>query len=1008
MFLLGSFTSGLFNGASQAASLYNMYQGIAAGAATEDAMKQDQPTPKVTSEPDATTPDTGADTPGGGGAGGAGGGGGTGADERFNPEPSKRTVVKPTTGEDTRRSPADPNYKPTTEVTPPGALPRPATTDPYRVPAATGVPETTPPPTTPPTSGVPSAEDQSAQTGLPLPSSPAPRVGALPLSGAPFNAAGVSGPPGTPSGPAPNPQAGRNSFTDGLGQLWQKVTGPSAGFTQPPAAPYTPPPPSNTVQPGGYFGGGAGDVGGGVRRPVVIPPPQPPASVGAPPGGAPGVGGGVPVAQDQQPGWAGRALVAQAQGAAPSAPAGPTGQFAGPGAPPAQDTGTSAGDVIRGALGIGSAQAKEPGITTGETAPATGVSDRTAIPTSYPTAGVQPAKPSPTAPPTQAPAPVATEAKVAPGQTTPSKSSEPVTPAYAPHVDPSALEHFKQTNPQLAQWMVDSAAKSGGTVTAEQLAQTKLRESGDKMGYPIGDGGASKGIMQMGDTEARTVDPQGRLDRHDPRQAIELSAQYYRWLAEGDRTRGGFGSNSVLTNYAYMRGVGAANDVMAAERMHPGSGMDWIKRANPQAAGFLDKMYGGDGSGNNKVGLHFPPTGQGNGQYSMSAMVTAAHTGGPDALMKYIFTSGPVTGTTDKWRSAQAQVISHMISTGNYASIGAVTDWFSQQAHQGALSHMAAGYEALQSGDMQTASQQLAMAHAFFPDGTFAKFGVSGDGKTLMGQQFDEGTMQPIGQPMRITPDTLAAHMMHLNHPGNFIDALQKFQLTNSELSLNKAKETYFSGRNETSLEKTQLSLADRQRHDDAVEAGKDADRRSREGIAAQRQEGAADRTARSHDIKDNEADKYYSDPDNKPANPDGSKMSDDRFATQGQIEHELRRQPQASGELMSTPLARNAAQAIVQGRLSPKQQLDQNNKPTGYTDWVDKDGAARATTDDKTANYFMHLAGANPKRAPGQQGALNITSPVGAGGGSPTAAMQGMGMNMTGQPSQALQTATA
>jgi hypothetical protein len=977
MFLLGSFTSGLFNGASQAASLYNMYQGIAAGAATEDAMKQDQPTPKVTSEPDATTPDTGADTPAGGG-GASGGGGGQGADERYSPAADKKPVIKPTTGEDTRRSPADPGYKPTTQVTPASSVP--SSLDRERQAY-----DYTPPVVTSPA--------QMPERGLPV----------APLSVAPSN---------MPTFDIPFNQPGALSSGQGTAQGTAAQTGPV--------------PPPTGIGPNMSVPMTNAPIGTAARSgiPTQTMPIPPPTTGYRAPGDAPAAQpGAVPVPP---------ATPAPQAAAVPPAPPAPS--------PPTQTAqGTSAGDVIRGALGIGSAQAAEPKPTPDATitvrptpdqtaqtkeptpdqtpaAPATGVSPATAIPTSYPTAGVQPAKPSPTAPPTQAPAPVSTEAKVAPGQTTPSKSSEPVTPAYAPHVDPRALQEAERVNPQLAQWMKESAGRSGGTVTAEQLAATMKRENGGFDGVyrendidpATGLNNKSKGVMQMGDAEARTVDPQGRLDRRDPRQAIELSAQYYRWLAEGDRTRGGFGSNSVLTNYAYMRGVGAANDVMAAERMHPGSGLDWIKRANPQVAGFLDKMYGGDGSGNNKVGLHFPPTGQGNGQYSMSAMVTAAHTGGPDALMKYIFTSGPVTGTTDKWRSAQAQVISHMISTGNYASIGAVTDWFSQQAHQGALSHMAAGYEALQSGDMQTASQQLAMAHAFFPDGTFAKFGVSGDGKTLMGQQFDEGTMQPIGQPMRITPDTLAAHMMHLNHPGNFIDALQKFQLTNSELSLNKAKETYFSGRNETTLEKQRLADEKQQRHDDAqadIRQRSDDEKLRRQQI---HDESVSDRTQRSHDVKDSEADKYYGDPDNKPANPDGSKMSDDRFATQGQIEHELRRQPQASGELMSTPLARNAAQAIVQGRLSPKQQLDQNNKPTGYTDWVDKDGAARATTDDKTANYFMHLAGANPKRAPGQQGALNITSPVGAGGGSSTAAMQGMGMNMTGQPQQALQTATA
>jgi hypothetical protein len=576
------------------------------------------------------------------------------------------------------------------------------------------------------------------------------------------------------------------------------------------------------------------------------------------------------------------------------------------------------------------------------------------------------------------------------------------------------LQEAERVNPQIAQWMKESAARSGGTVTAEQLAQTMKRENGGFDGKyrendidPVtGLNNKSKGIMQMGDNEARTVDPKGLLDRHDPKQAIELAAQYYRWQAEGDHTRGGFGSNSVLTNYAYMRGVGAANDVMAAERMHPGSGMQWIKDHNNQAAGFLDKMYGGNGSGNNPVGLHFPPTGTGNGQYSISAMVASSQQGGADGLMKYIFTSGPVMGTTDKWRSAQAQVIGHMIATGNYGSIGAVTEWFSQQAHQGALSHMAAGYQALQAGDMQTASNQLAMAHAFFPDGTFAKFGVSGDGKTLMGQQFDEGTMKPIGAPMKITADMLAGQMMALNHPGNFIETLQKYQLNNSEISLNHAKEFYFSQRNDTTLQKQQLADEARQRHDDAVSTQKqqhDDETLRRQQI---HDEAVGDRTARGHEVKDSEADKYYNDPDNKPANPDGSKMSDQRFAQQGEIEHNLRRQQQPGGELMSTPQARATARGIAQGTLSPKQQIDKaSGKPTGYTDWVDKDGGVQGVTDDKTASYITHLAGSRaPKTAGGQQ-ALNV-SPVGQGLGTSSAATQGYGTNLTNQPPQ--QTAVA
>jgi hypothetical protein len=115
-----------------------------------------------------------------------------------------------------------------------------------------------------------------------------------------------------------------------------------------------------------------------------------------------------------------------------------------------------------------------------------------------------------------------------------------------------------------------------------------------------------------------------------------------------------------------------------------------------------------------------------------------------------------------------------------------------QQAHQGAVSNLLSAYQSLSAGNGVSAVSALAKAHAFFPDDTYGRFGVDKKGQ-VWAEQFSEVTGQSMGKPFQITKDMLAQQVLALQHPHNFIEALQKYQNANADIVLKGAHAKYYS-----------------------------------------------------------------------------------------------------------------------------------------------------------------------------------------------------------------------
>jgi hypothetical protein len=1010
--MLGSFSSGLFNGAASAMNLYQAYQGIrtadlawsnaqdAQNASDVNRVNANVPgwndyTQQPQAIPASALPAYGAPSSTTGTA--------TGSAE---PAPTPATPVKATPASASVPTPspgttggAGDKGQPQTPYDSRSDLSirqMKAAADALNAASHAGKPEpgedtklVTPPPT-PPVSTTP-VDD----LGRPVPAintAPMPTVTVRPNAvpaPAPFNAAGVSGAPGTPSGPPPGgrPEPGTIAgvMHNVVGGITGALTGPSAGFNQPAPAPYTPPPPSVTQEPGGYAGQGpvgqavAPTPGMAVRPPPVIPPYQPPATPAPPAAGAP-ITGGVPVAQAapppapaEQPGLGSRILSAlNPIGTAEAAPRPP------PTIPPAAQPAPAATPAPAApAAAEPTGSTKESGITVTGTTPAT------------------PAAATKTPP---APAPVTVTGKgaeVAPGQKTPSVQSETTPAALAPHVTPS----FYNNLPPEKKAMVDQAIKTfapDGSVTREQLAAHWTLEGGAGMTAPRGSAGPEYGTYKglPGEVGPLQFTPAtlnavagmpGAQAAGDPETAqggLNLATKYLKYLAVDK----GLGVGTVQTDYGYMRGVGGVQRAAADINKEMYKTMPNGRRVPTVAAAEIFKMHP-DFNGKIDQAL-FPGGGQQTTGYTPQGAAVAAASG-PDGVLKYLSTQGPVgLGMSDRWQHLQAGLEAYAIATGHLDQLPHVADYVAQIAHQGAVSNLAAAHQAMTNGDMQGAAQFLAKAHAFFPDNSYARFGVDNK-NTLWAEQFSEKDGKPLGQPFQITQDAIAQQALVLQNPRNFVQVLQQYRAANAKIDLDKAHAQYFEEKPLTD-ELKQESMDRRQAEREAA-----ADQRQTERLNAGSNK-PPNTTSQTNPI-DRQIEKDY-DPQNLPKGADPELNG--RTAS---VDRQLRYPPVAGGEGMAGPQAQHTASQIMKGAKNGGWSLQQTQDSDGNTGFrlVDKDGKVHGYLSNDSGTKILGIAGAQRVGGAIPAGGQQHTSVVGAGASSPMVAMQGLNQNLAGQPPQ-------
>jgi hypothetical protein len=735
----------------------------------------------------------------------------------------------------------------------------------------------------------------------------------LPTAQPPYNAAGVAGAPGTPSGPAVAAPAPARAPL----QAWPAPT------------PQLAPPPATTT-----------------------PAPQP-----AVPAGTPAPIPMAPVAQAQpQRGGLLAALnpIGSAQAAeVPPAPTAPQ-----PAIPPAQTS--------------------RPAGTQAATAPIPTVTVTAPRPGGVPTAALAPPQP-----PTMATREAAPTRPVAPAQKGPTEEYQPpAVPAASLHVDPRPWEYIQAHQPKEAAEIRYAVDKYGdGQTTYAEMAAHYFRENGYK--YPIpssspdGDGGVSHGVMQVQDGTWQTAGmgraANGEFDPHTSQGSFNQAAIVLSYL--GQHANGGLGASTVQQNYAYMRGQGAA---LNATR----NGWAAEAKANPQGAGFLNRFYDGQPVAS---GMFPGPFGKGENHATVAAQIVTAGAQGPDSALKTIASWTPAgMGLTQGWQNAQRALEMHAIMSGNYAALPVIQNYFAGVMHQGALSHLQAGYEAFQQGNIELAAQHLVKGYAFVPDGADMRAATDTKGQLWL-QTYSEKTGLPQGQAFRVTGNMIMEQMAALGtSPQNFQAAVLKSRYQNAQIDELEGRAAYYRDRPDAQREVAQIRAAAQEQ----VAAERAATAEAKAGAKT-----ASDTTLR--EIDKDIATKY--DPQTTGASPEDS-VRQSRLATA------LRYPQNVGGAGLPAAESNYHVGEVAAGREVPGQYTRPDGKTVNglWKKGDDPTKTAPIVSFEYGGRFLKGAPTVNPA-ADSSKGALNLPNrpAIGAGLGTQMAAMSGYGQNLSGIPMQ-------
>jgi hypothetical protein len=958
-FMLGNFSGGLFQGAQSAFSLYQAYQGIQAEQYNLDAAEDAKKRAKEAMDEAAAnkSPDAGIQT------------------GDAVPRPAGYTPPSTVTG------PVSPGRITQTALPPPAA-------------------QTTAAPTT----------DGSTTTAPPIsPVTPPPAVepGLVPTSVGPrrdypgWDAAG-SVPPGGAVIPPPQPIPTYTAPNDPGRAYQRQATGAQPGIAADVAAhDEVQPAPTYTApnDPGRAYGrqstgaqpGTDADVAAhdevqpsGLTRPSYTPElsrvPRVPSV--APGGGGVPVQGGVPQASTEPapgapsgPGFLARTLASI--NPVGTAQAGELSQ---------QDRvrmgGAAYSDEDRAKVGLPPLSAQERADFAKPT--------ESAAPAPQGVTTAQPTKPAPGEAPTPPPVVVAGGAgKVVPNQQGPSVQSEPTPHVMGASVNPGPWARAQREHPELAGMLVDVVREHGGGpggVTPELAAAVIEEESHwdpNADASRTKDMGHGKGLGQIEPgTQADLEQIVGRpLDPWNPRDNMIMTVEYLKMMGHK------YGEGSFAQTVAYMRGGGGVAEA--------GRDPQGYLQTHPFVARRLQAVFGPDAL-KSITNASFPAGdgGEGGGTrgpYTPEGLVSAAQKG-PDGTLDYMASYGPQNlPMSARWRASQALMEAAAIAHGRYDMIPHIRDYVAQESHAGALSNLQAMHQALMNGDPRSAALYGAKAHAFFPDGSYARFAVDKSNQ-LWAERYSEGPEhQTLGKPMLITPQGVLGQMMQLQSPGTYIKTLQDQQAAVSKADLQAAEAAWYKSRPGIEAAKVEGRQAVAET---AAEARREVARITAEGRAALKTERDASTTA-----LDKETNERFSDP------PKG--VDPQQYANQSEIYRRLRMSNIQGGSGLGPQQAAVIAEGLTSRKYGLQAKLDPATKQRSYT-VEDEKGNQVATMGAQHGDLIRALpgfAGSAPLKPPanaaGQHTGLTPATPVGAGAGSMAALQQGYNQNLAGIPMQ-------
>jgi hypothetical protein len=446
-----------------------------------------------------------------------------------------------------------------------------------------------------------------------------------------------------------------------------------------------------------------------------------------------------------------------------------------------------------------------------------GQPDSVAVPAAIPPKGEVPAKVAesdPTAKPSPAqpagPAVSTPSITVAPDQQGPTQRSETPPKVTQPPLDLSAWETVKQQrSPEVVAEIERIASKWG--VSPERIAAHWKMESGLRGSSENGKAGEI-GVMQIMPGTRDLVDPHHKLDPTNFWDNIELSAKI---IARCDAE---FGRDTVASAAAYNAGPGGAN------RMPSGNGP-------ASTYTYVQRMF--HGQINNDMyatGSRSGTGGGGSGEGGGVRLMEAGVQGGPDGFISMVAQTGAPNATlTDKWHSANYAIIKDAYRLGGAEGAQHAMDFITQMSHMGSNNALMSAYRAMSAGDTTTAAQQLARAHTFFPDGAIGQFGVDGKGNLWAQRVSEQYPTVKLGQPFQVTREGIEQMLVQTHDPNKYVAMLSQMRANNQKVALEAARQKWYEGADQRAETRADAAIAGRAIGGSGTTPGQLADDRARE-----------------------------------------------------------------------------------------------------------------------------------------------------------------------------------
>jgi hypothetical protein len=389
---------------------------------------------------------------------------------------------------------------------------------------------------------------------------------------------------------------------------------------------------------------------------------------------------------------------------------------------------------------------------------------------------------------------------IVPGQVTPTTQSERTPEIRSPGINPQAFAWLVKNRPEDATYVQQMADKYG--VSPERIAAHWWKESGLKRSSPDGTSG-EQGVMQFMPGTRQEVDPEGKLNPYDYHNSIEMGARYIRQLDDK------FGKDKFNSVVAYNGGPGTADRLASGQ---PTNGNAARYASHPV-------FFGGETINASDI--------KGSMQLDPGKMKEVAEKSGPSGFLNYLATTAPGNQPlSDKWRAAEDAMIRFAITRGGgtnpdpIKSMREAQQWVLEQSRSGVNDNLQTALRSMTLGDNQTAAQYLAKAHAFFPDGTIARFGVD-EKNQLWTQRLDEHEpSRALGPPSRVTPQQVEQLMLTSKDPNNYIKLLDAQQKNAAEIVHMAKQDEYWKDMGDY---KKDMSIWQQQQGEAKLQAARDA-----------------------------------------------------------------------------------------------------------------------------------------------------------------------------------------